>query len=326
MFRHGHRAPPLAALAFGLLVACGASAAMASSVAPMTIGEMADHAAQVIVGEVSAVRSYWHDGRRRIESEVMLANVEYWKGGEAVAGEAFRLIVPGGEVDARRYRLCCAPEFSVGQRRILFLLQEYRTFPTVGLWQGAFLLHRDHAGIERVYQDGGGAVVGIGEDGNLRVEVDGSMGANAPHAHARAVRNAGAGGRALDRLRGTTGPAVREVTRPDAPAEAMTLAQFRERLMPVLAASRQHRLHGPAGQPVDVALQPTNLKLSPREQAQAGGVAGARGAGQASPRGAVQVTSQAEGRTREGRSRAASSGPASDSSGKSGTARQEANR
>ncbi len=272
---------PTAMFCSCVALAMHAGPARASTVAPMTIRELADLAGQVIAADVAAVQSYWHQARGRIETRVTLANVEYWKGEHPGATNAFTLVVPGGTLGKRQMRVCCAPHFEPGQRRVLFLLPEYKTFPTVGLGQGAFLVRQDAAGVDRVYVDGGFAVTGFDDDGYPLLTAGGDQpgthaaqpGGRAPAAakrrHAKsqpAAEPAANSPRCVqDRLRGSSGPVVRDATA--AAAEPMTLAGFRSHVQPILDASRDHQMSRPAGEPLLVRLQPTSLKLSPRQNA-----------------------------------------------------------
>lgn len=136
-----------------------ASVSFASSVVPMTVATMADHAGQVITGDVAGTRSYWADEPRRIETEVTFTGVGYLKGAPANADGTFTLRVPGGTIGDLRMRVEGTPEFVVGETWVLFLLPTYRVFPVVGLDQGAYRVVRSADGVDRVYR-GGRAVHG----------------------------------------------------------------------------------------------------------------------------------------------------------------------
>lgn len=221
---------PLALL--GLIAVTGT--AQASTVVPMTVETLADHAGQVIVGTVASVRSYWADNPRRIESEVTFEQVEYLKGILPDAADEFTLIVPGGTVGEVRMALCCAPQFNVNEKWVLFLLPSYKTFPVVGLYQGSFLVQADADGIERISHRRHGAlepVTAVGADGYLQHSV--RHGSSA-HAHLQAAHN----------IRLKDDPAGAQN------AAALTYAEFVDLLRPVLAASRDHELTQPAGQRV----------------------------------------------------------------------------
>jgi hypothetical protein len=222
-----------------------ASPALASTVIPMNVSTLAGHAGQVIVGEVASVRSYWADAPRRIETLVVFENVVYLKGELADSGETFSLVVPGGVVGEMQMRLCCAPVFRPGERRVLFLLPSYKTFPTVGLEQGAFRVVRDAEGVDRIYQHGV-AVTGFDAEGFVRL----ASGVR-PSAHDHVI----AGDRVL-----LASPVPSPST---ASAKAMRHVDFVAHLRPILAVSRDHKLTEPAGKRVRVELRPVLLKTSP---------------------------------------------------------------
>jgi hypothetical protein len=142
--------------------------ATGTTIAPLSVTTMADHSGQVIAGDVLEVRSYWTGTPRRIESEVTFANVTYLKGALPTSGRVFTLTVPGGAVGDMEMRIEGAPRFEVGESWVLFLLPAYRTFPVVGLSQGAFRIVTGVDGVERVEQ-GGRFVTGFDEDGFVRV-------------------------------------------------------------------------------------------------------------------------------------------------------------
>ncbi len=236
----------LFALAAGL---AGWATVQASTVAPMSVATLADHAGQVIVGRVTAVRSYWASDPRRIESEVTLEGVEYLKGRLADSTDRFTLVVPGGEVDKTRMTICDAPELRVGEKWLLFLLPTYHTHPVVGIYQGAFLIKPDADDIERVVSRAEGReinVAGVGSDGFVQYAAT-SAPAD-PHESLQGADN------------------MRLVTPRAQAAAPVAYTDFVAQLAPVLAASRDHQLTVPAGRPVVVKYRAVPLKPSPMEQ------------------------------------------------------------
>lgn len=216
--------------------------APASTIAPMTTAQMADYAAQVVTGRVSSVRSYWADRPRRIESEVTLDTVTYLKGAPRQASTTYRLIVPGGKIGEKQMRLCCAPQFKVGQQWLLFVLPEYKTFPVVGLYRGAFRMTQDAEGVVRVLSSDGSAVTGIDNAGFIRIaggELD-------PHS----------------RLRGAAGADLRIGVAADLQSMPISLQDFLAELQPILDASRNHGLTGPAGRRIPTVYTPIGLSPS----------------------------------------------------------------
>lgn len=237
--------PVIACVLVSIVSQLAGSSAVASTVVPMNASTLAGHAGQVIVGEVASVRSYWADAPRRIETRVFFEKVTYLKGRLADSTERFSLVVPGGTVGEMRMRVCGAPEFRPGERHVLFLLPSYKTFPTVGLWQGAFRLIPDADGVGRVYQQGV-AVTGFDAEGFVRF----ASGAR-PSAHEHLI--------AGDRAR-LAAPLPSPAT---ASAEAMRYEDLAAYLKPILEASRDHKLTEPAGKRVRVELRPVPLRVAP---------------------------------------------------------------
>ena len=221
----------------------------ATSVAPMTVQTLADHAGQVFIGDVVSTRSYWADNPRRIETEVVFRNVHYLKG--ELEGEAsdFTLIVPGGTVGQTRMAICCAPKFKVGERRLLFLLPTYKTFPTVGVAQGAFRIAKDEAGIDRIYQHGKIPVIGIDEKGFVKLS-----GGNNHHTVRHVVES--------NRIK-IKPPAI------EGASKAMSCDDFVAQIRPILGKSRKHNLAAPAGKRILVSKTGVSLKASAAWRARA---------------------------------------------------------
>lgn len=240
------RGAVVAALA---LLAGTDSPVQAGTVMPMSLETLADLSGQVIVGRVAAVRSYWAENPRQIVSEVILEQVEYLKGERADSGETFRLIVPGGRVGEMQMRICGAPSFEAGEDWLLCLLPEYRTFPTAGMWQGAFRIEADADGTERVYRELHETLMPV-----TRIDADGFVVSQARYFHEPQARVVGGMHKSV---------AVRTAGR-DAP-EAMSLAEFRAALEPILKRSRAYELAGPAGRRVPIEYTAVPLQAAASE-------------------------------------------------------------
>lgn len=226
-----------------------AAPAHACTASPMSMDVMADHAAQVVIGEVTMIRSYWTEDGRAIESEITLTGVEYLKGRRADSRSVMTLKVPGGTVGSITMRLCCVPEIQAGERYAMFLLPEYRTYPTVGMAQGLFKIERDEDGRDRVLSANGLAIAGLDQQGMpFTIVQRGSE-------------------LARTRLVGENGAALRvDAMAPGekaAPVRPMALDAFKTQLRPILARSRAHAFDGQAGRRIAVELRPTTLKLAP---------------------------------------------------------------
>ncbi|HWL95537.1 MAG TPA: hypothetical protein VNT79_18610 [Phycisphaerae bacterium] len=235
------------ALIGGVLLASMSDPAAASTVVAMNLLTLADHAGQVVIGDVQSVRSYWAEKPRRIETEVVFSNVTYLKGAIPSADKHFSLVLPGGQIGSLQMRLCCAPEFKVGQRRLLFLLPTYKTFPTVGLDQGAFEIIRDAQGVDRVHYSKSNPVTRIDDEKFVITErrPTSAVHGHLVHAHNAVVRDA-------------NGP-------PDAAqasVEGLSLQEFLQILQPILDASRDFKLTEPAGRRVLIDYQAVPLRTA----------------------------------------------------------------
>ncbi len=235
-------------LVFGLLMATSARV-LASQIVPMSIEQLADYSGEVIVGTVSSVASQWRENPRRIESEVTFEGVSFLKGERALPNKTLTLTVPGGTVGEFQMRVCCAPEFTVGDKWVLMLLPTYKTYPVVGIYRGALRVVEDGNGVERVYNAAKRSVTGIDASGHLVIEGQARQGAAEHLIAERGVH------------------LIAASTREYAADEAIGFAEFVDRLAPVLAASRQHVMNQPAGTPVRPDLSPVALKPSPMARA-----------------------------------------------------------
>jgi len=222
-----------------LSTCCIAAAAHASTVVNMNATRLARHAGQVIRADITVVESYFADNPKRIETRLTLSKIEYWKGGYDGAPDSFELVVPGGRVGAMQMRICCAPNFKVGQQWVLFLLPQYKTFPTVGLGQGSFLIKADETGTQNVYQEGFAGITSVSDVGDLQYAIYDQRPAH-PHAA----------------FNGLTVRAAQTT----ADNKLMTLAEFKLALQPILDRSHDYQMTQPAGKRIPVIYHPTSLK------------------------------------------------------------------
>jgi hypothetical protein len=303
-----------------LVVAGLAAAAQAGAVRPMMLAETADLAGQVIVGEVASVRSYWAENPRRIESEVTFKGVEYLKGALADSTSTFSLIVPGGQVGEWQMRISCAPTFAAGEKWVLFLLPSYKTFPVVGLHQGAFRVETDAEGVARVYDASGQPITGLGADGFVRSadregvvphdqhERSGRDGMTAERASFSAKRKGlstkEAGLVSTDRVRVQfVGPALPV-------PQAMTYDEFIAAIRPTLEQSKAYSLTTPAGRPELPAYFATPIRKAPAGAAVDRGGSGST-TGEANIRGREHGVRKADAPPRRGEPRADKAVPTS---------------
>ncbi len=209
----------------------------------MDVPTLADHAGQVISGTVESLESYWTQSPKRIESRVIFKHVEYLKGKLPDSTDSFTLVVPGGTVGTTSMRIGCAPEFTEGSRWLLMLLPSYRTFPTVGLAQGAFLIEPDATGTPRVLNASRRPVAGVDFAGAIQV--------------ACSART-----KPADRLVAAQGARIVKHASAADTTEAISYTDFVNELTPILAASRDHHLTAPAGRRIVVRYTPVHLSRS----------------------------------------------------------------
>ena len=119
-----------------LLTTVGAARPTATVVVAADLGELAREARAIPRGRVVAVEGRWTDDRRTIETLVTLEVDEYLKG---TLGDTLQFRVPGGELGRFRSVVIGAPEFTVGQRVIVFLGAAGPMVPYVlGFSQGVY--------------------------------------------------------------------------------------------------------------------------------------------------------------------------------------------
>lgn len=212
----------------------------------MSVERMADLSGQVVIARVDGAHSYWAADPSRIETELTFSQTSYLKGAHTGADDRYSLVVPGGTVGDTTMRLCCEPAFDVGDEVLLFVLPEYRTYPTVGMSNGAFEIVRDEQGVARVFGTNGEPVIGIDESGHVLL--------GSPVTPTRSTD-------ATTRLRASSGLTVRAVEREA--GEPMLLDDFLAQVRPVLDASTDHRMIEQAGRRVPVEYIPTRLRLAP---------------------------------------------------------------
>lgn len=247
--------------------ACVTSETRGSTVVPMTLETISDHAGQVITGTIVSVSSYEADEPRRIESEITLAQVEYLKGALPDSTEAFSFIVPGGTVGQTHLHIGGTPIFRVGEDWILFLLPTYKTFPVVGLSHGAFRIVPDGNGVQRVVSASFNPLTSIDKQGFA------SFAGNSATA---------TGGTAANLVKATNvRVTITDAQKPS--VQGMALEDFLALLQPILANSTDHNLTEPAGRRVLVQYTPVPLELAGASPSSKGGSAligpGLRGTG-----------------------------------------------
>lgn len=120
------------------------AAAGATVVLPADLGELSRDAVAIARGQIVAVEPQWKEGRRGIETLVTLETETYLKGS---LGSVVQFRVPGGTLGRFSSVVVGAPQFTIGQRVILFLGSRGPTIPYVlGLSQGVFRLVQSSQG------------------------------------------------------------------------------------------------------------------------------------------------------------------------------------
>jgi hypothetical protein len=100
------------------------------------LGELSREAVAIVRGRVAAVEGQWGEGRRSIETMVTLEVERYVKGS---LGDTVAFRVPGGELGRFRHVVVGAPEFTIGERVLVFLGARGPSIPYVlGFSQGVF--------------------------------------------------------------------------------------------------------------------------------------------------------------------------------------------
>lgn len=244
--------PLAASFALAALAALTPAAPARACTADMTLTAIADHAAQAVIADIQSVRSYWAANPRRIETELTLTNIQYLKGGYPDAPDTMTLTVPGGAIDDWQMRLCCAPDYRPGQRWALFILPTCKVHPVVGMDRGSFRIIADDRGIERIHSAEGLPVTSIDASGVITRAA--APCADERHQHAPAAPPAQSGVRVV--------PAPVKHDHAEAPVAdaAMSLADFRAAVAPILARSRDHNPREPAGKRVSADHRAVPLK------------------------------------------------------------------
>ena len=129
------------------MLACllaGSGRVRATVLVPADLAELSHDASVIARGQVVAIDSRWSDGRRTIETVVTLEAESYLKGD---MGRMVQFRVPGGTMGRYRNIVMGAPQFSVGQRVVVFLGANGPRVPFVlGLSQGVYRVGVSPAG------------------------------------------------------------------------------------------------------------------------------------------------------------------------------------
>jgi hypothetical protein len=126
-----------------------AGGAGSTTVIPPTFDALVGSASTVFVGEAVAVRARWASSPqgRAIITDVTFRVEDVWKGN---VGAVTMLEFMGGTIDGVRMEVVGMPEFSVGDRSVLFVSGERSVSPLVGFMYGRMKVERDFSGVDRV--------------------------------------------------------------------------------------------------------------------------------------------------------------------------------
>ena len=120
----------------------------ATVVLPADFKTVVNESGVIVYGRVVSVQSALSGPQRLIESVVTVVVFEPLKGD---VGETVSFRVPNGQVGRYRRVLVGAPEFTEGDRVVVFLQGRAPAMPTIfGLNQGLYRVSRDTAGREMV--------------------------------------------------------------------------------------------------------------------------------------------------------------------------------
>lgn len=122
--------------------------AQASLVRGFSLQQLRSEAHRVVVGKVTAARSFWNEGKDKIYTEYTV-EVQRVVKGEKVSKLTVRLM--GGRVGERELTVSGNPSIDVGERVLLFL-RDYDSFhAVVGMSQGKWSV-RTLDGQDHVYR------------------------------------------------------------------------------------------------------------------------------------------------------------------------------
>ncbi len=139
--------------------------AHATTVIPPKFDELVSRAQVIFDGEVTGLQSQWigEGAQRRIVTFVTFKVNESIKGDP---GTTYSMRMLGGTVDGRTMRVTDAPEFKVGERRILFVENNGNQFiPLVGIQHGSFRVQKDQSGRETLLTGGGQPLADVSQLG-----------------------------------------------------------------------------------------------------------------------------------------------------------------
>ncbi len=103
----------------------------------MNLAEMTDQADRIVVAQVVSTKSEWDAQHRSIHTTIELKVDEVWKG---AAAEREIIVQPGGSVGDMEMRVHGMPQFTAGEKTLLFLAGQDAP-RVVGMSQGKRSVH-----------------------------------------------------------------------------------------------------------------------------------------------------------------------------------------
>lgn len=154
------------AVAAVLLPALAAGPAAATVTAALDVRELVAQADHVVVGRVVSQHAHW-DARRRIVTDVTVEVEQSMKG----AAEGERIVVRrlGGAIGDLGMRVAGEPDFTDGERAVLFAARSGGLLRPVGMSQGVLPIRVDPRGREMVLPGGQGLALVRPVQGNRLV-------------------------------------------------------------------------------------------------------------------------------------------------------------
>ncbi len=159
----------LISFAFAALVARASHASLVLALDTTELTKRADH---IAVADVLSVQSAWDQAHKKIFTTIELSVVESWKGGAQPASH-LTVVQPGGAVGDIAMTVFGMPQFTPGERLLVFLRGTTGAAGVVGMAQGKLPMTRDAAS--------GKWTVGVASSAGLeRVQLKGKTAASTP--------------------------------------------------------------------------------------------------------------------------------------------------
>lgn len=129
------------AIALAITLALAPAVSATTYVRELTAKQLGERAVAVVRGEVTAVRSFWNEGRTKIFTEIDVQADETYKG---QPGGTVTLLQLGGVVDNVRVTVHGALQWRRGEEVLLFLEPSSRDrYQVAGFSQGKLPIERD---------------------------------------------------------------------------------------------------------------------------------------------------------------------------------------